>query len=120
MALRPSTFRRASIWLASLVLTIAAQNCGQDPSFNDANTGGGSCLVGNCNGGSGGNRGGDGTNGSPQFVEMDLTQQGPGKVDILWVIDSSGSMSEEQAYLGNAFNTFINTLHSVGTDFQTS
>jgi hypothetical protein len=47
-------------------------------------------------------------------------QKGPGKVDILWIVDSSGSMSEEQTYLGNNFNSFINNLVSAGHDFQTA
>jgi hypothetical protein len=47
-------------------------------------------------------------------------QKGPGKVDILWIVDSSGSMSEEQTYLGNNFNSFINNLVTAGHDFQTA
>jgi hypothetical protein len=47
-------------------------------------------------------------------------QKGPGKVDILWIVDSSGSMSEEQTYLGNNFNAFINNLVAAGHDFQTA
>jgi hypothetical protein len=41
------------------------------------------------------------------------------KVDILWVVDSSGSMAEEQSYLGSNFNSFISKLSTSGLDFQT-
>lgn len=51
---------------------------------------------------------------------VNVIQKGPGKVDILWIVDSSGSMSEEQTYLGNNFNAFINKLVTAGHDFQTA
>lgn len=41
------------------------------------------------------------------------------KVDILWIVDSSGSMAEEQTYLGQNFSSFMNQLLAIGTDFQT-
>lgn len=40
------------------------------------------------------------------------------KVDILWVVDSSGSMSEEQSYLGTNFRSFISSLATSNSDFQ--
>ena len=45
-------------------------------------------------------------------------QQENSKVDILWVIDSSGSMREEQSYLGQNFSSFINQLSRTNSDFQ--
>jgi len=54
------------------------------------------------------------------LVNKELVQPGPGKVDILWVVDSSGSMSEEQAYLGTNFSAFIGQLAATGADFQTA
>jgi hypothetical protein len=51
---------------------------------------------------------------------VELTQQGPGKVDILWVVDTSGSMAEEQQYLANNFNAMITALNDAGHDFQTA
>lgn len=47
-------------------------------------------------------------------------QPSAGKVDILWVVDTSNSMSEEQSYLANNFNAMINALNDAGHDFQTS
>jgi hypothetical protein len=54
----------------------------------------------------------------PQHWSQEFTQQGPGKVDILWVVDNSGSMAEEQAYLGQNFQAFINQLSTFNADFQ--
>lgn len=42
------------------------------------------------------------------------------KVDILWVIDSSLSMAEEQTYLGENFSSFITALAASNQEFQTS
>ncbi|MFK7824705.1 MAG: hypothetical protein AB8G05_11140 [Oligoflexales bacterium] len=42
------------------------------------------------------------------------------KVDILWVIDSSLSMAEEQTYLGANFSSFITALAASNQEFQTS
>ena len=51
-------------------------------------------------------------------VVMELDQAPVGKVDILWLVDGSGSMSEEQQYLGSNFSAFINQLTQVDADFQ--
>ncbi len=40
------------------------------------------------------------------------------KVDILWVVDDSGSMSEEQTQLANNFNAFISFADTLGVDYQ--
>jgi hypothetical protein len=49
-----------------------------------------------------------------------LTQPPLKPVDILWIVDSSGSMSEEQSYLATNFSSFITTMKSSGVQFQTS
>ena len=41
-----------------------------------------------------------------------------GGVDILWSIDASGSMSEEQANLANGAEQFFNTLNTAGLDYR--
>ncbi len=52
-------------------------------------------------------------------TQLDTFQQSPtNKVDILWVIDNSNSMSEEQAALADGFSAFANALDESGTDFQ--
>lgn len=40
------------------------------------------------------------------------------KVDILWVIDNSGSMETSQTNLGVNFNSFINRFSQLGLDFR--
>lgn len=42
----------------------------------------------------------------------------PGKVDILWVIDDSGSMGAEQALVANGFQAFANEFAGLGLDFH--
>lgn len=42
------------------------------------------------------------------------------KVDILWVIDNSMSMLEEQEYLGANFSAFMDSLTAKNSDFQTA
>ncbi|MCX6126311.1 MAG: hypothetical protein NTV34_16380 [Proteobacteria bacterium] len=95
------------------------------------------CQADSINGGSStngvdgsgnGSGNGAGGGGGPGGIELPLnliagsdtsTIQNHSKVDILWVVDSSGSMSEEQAYLGQNFNSFMGQLVASGTDFQT-
>ena len=38
--------------------------------------------------------------------------------DILWVIDTSGSMGEEQTYLSDNFEVFVETLEDADADYQ--
>jgi hypothetical protein len=79
-------------------------------------TGGGTGM------GSGGTGAGTGDEGGGFYVDksLEMTQPPPGKVDILWVVDVSGSMSEEQTYLGQNFTNFINALSGSGIDFTTA
>jgi len=53
-----------------------------------------------------------------KLVSMTAQQPQPGSVDILWVVDSSGSMTEEQSYLGNNFEMFINRVIESDINFQ--
>ena len=80
-------------------------------------------VGGNDSGSSDGGSSDGGSNGSEPGIEFTLhsqtlIQESPGTVDILWVIDSSGSMSEEQAYLGDNFNSFITEMNNAGHDAQ--
>ena len=43
---------------------------------------------------------------------------GTNAVDVLWVIDNSGSMAEEQDELGAQFGAFIDEFVAVGADFH--
>ncbi len=54
-------------------------------------------------------------------VQTDVFNQTSGNmVDILWVVDDSGSMEEEQALLAQNFATFIGFADSLGIDYQTA
>jgi len=43
---------------------------------------------------------------------------GPIAVDMLWVIDNSGSMAEEVARLQDSFDVFMNEFVTLGLDYQ--
>ncbi|MFO0722242.1 MAG: choice-of-anchor D domain-containing protein [Myxococcota bacterium] len=47
-----------------------------------------------------------------------FAQLADNKVDILWVVDDSGSMSEEQTSLAQNFQSFITFADSLGADYQ--
>jgi len=53
-----------------------------------------------------------------EFVKDSAVLQTNSKVDILWIVDSSGSMREEQSYLGQNFSSFMSTLTTSNSDFQ--
>lgn len=58
-------------------------------------------------------------NGTTNSQQTDIFQQlVDNKVDILWVVDDSGSMSEEQSQLANNFASFIGFADSLGVDYQ--
>lgn len=42
----------------------------------------------------------------------------PKKIDVLWVIDNSGSMATSQTNLANSFQSFINKFQAQGYDFH--
>lgn len=46
------------------------------------------------------------------------TQPEEQKLDILWVVDNSGSMQEEQANLATNFKSFIEHMSNLNIDFQ--
>ncbi len=52
-----------------------------------------------------------------EIVHLDTTQK-PGKVDILWVIDSSNSMSWAQTQLNSRFDSFARQLSDAKVDFR--
>lgn len=56
---------------------------------------------------------------NPQKVSENFVQKASAaKLDILWVIDNSGSMSEEQANLSENFNEFMPAFIDNNIDFQ--
>ncbi|MBL9039826.1 MAG: VWA domain-containing protein [Archangium sp.] len=51
-------------------------------------------------------------------TQVDLLKQSDGIVDILWVIDDSGSMANERRRLVGNFNRFVQELLAQRVDFQ--
>lgn len=55
----------------------------------------------------------------PQTITDTFIQGGSSRdLDIIWVIDNSGSMEDDQARLGDSFNLFIQDFVSNKNDFQ--
>ena len=94
----------------------------------DNNDGSGSCDDGDNNDGSGSGDDGDNNDGSGNDDDSDVTYQDQvdtftqratgSKLDILWVIDNSGSMGDEQKALGDNFEAFITEFVEKDIDFQ--
>jgi len=56
---------------------------------------------------------------TPLATKTDEFKQNPAAaVDVLWVIDNSESMAEEQQGLGESFQTFIATLTGGSVDYH--
>lgn len=47
-----------------------------------------------------------------------FTQNAAAKIDVLWVVDNSNSMGEEQEGLGESFTAFINNLVASNIDYR--
>jgi hypothetical protein len=52
--------------------------------------------------------------------EETVNVSGSEQIDILWVVDNSGSMCQEQKILGDNFDAFINELDGTTLDFHLS
>jgi hypothetical protein len=50
--------------------------------------------------------------------QTDLFTQSNGVVDILWIVDDSGSMADERAILGSDFQGFLDELVAIQSDYQ--
>jgi hypothetical protein len=51
-------------------------------------------------------------------TQIDQFKQSQGIVDILWVIDNSGSMADERVQLANNFSSFFSQLEASNVDFR--
>jgi hypothetical protein len=59
--------------------------------------------------------------GTPQDVAMSFNVPAagaPSKVDVLFIVDNSGSMAGEQSILASSFSSFINQFQMRNVDFQ--
>jgi len=50
--------------------------------------------------------------------EQIYTQPDVSDVDVLWVVDNSGSMSDIVAHLGDRFESFLNSFDTLGIDYR--
>lgn len=103
----------------------AGGGAGADGSGSGSGSGGsgGTGDAGNDGSGTGDGSGGipsdeTGLNLVPRTYEV--VQGAAGKLDILWIVDTSTSMGEEQQNLGQNFNKLIAKLQQTGHDFQTA
>ncbi|HVE81952.1 MAG TPA: VWA domain-containing protein [Myxococcales bacterium] len=55
---------------------------------------------------------------STAFIQVDSLLQSEGMVDILWVIDDSGSMANQRQTLGSNFQRFFDRLVELKVNFQ--
>ena len=119
-----------SKWVTSLaaltILGVAA--CGSDygppaadpaasdtqaPATGDTSGNGGTGNLG----GAGGSSGGGGGGGSPSCAGT-VAETQKAKVDIIFVIDDSGSMTEEMNQIKTNVNTFAQKIGGTGLDYQ--
>src|SRR5690606_27788264 len=127
--------KRSIILVSSLVCVVAlAEGCGDDSSGNDTavTLGPETSNSGNSNSNSNTNGDGDGdetgtTDGCPPLTGcLDLpeqddpigcdTQGNCNLVDLLFVIDNSGTMGEEQLNLARNFPLLVQQLEALETD----
>ena len=86
-------------------------------------TTGGSTVGGSTGGTTGGTTGGStgGTTGVVHQEVSEVFQQSESetkKLDIVWIIDNSGSMADEQSSLGTNFSAFIDDFITKDVDFK--
>jgi hypothetical protein len=91
---------------------------GTTGSTDGTSTGG--STTGATDGGSTGGTTGSTTGVTHQWADESFNQTAGSqkKLDIIWVIDNSGSMAEEQANLGRSFSDFIDGFIDENVDFK--
>ena len=113
--------KHASVFIASSLLTLAIA-CGGGTPDNDFPQPGSSGSSGASSGSSGssgfgtsgGGSSGDGDAGTCAAVAADTAKA---KVDIIFVIDDSGSMTEEMVQIKTNVNTFAQKIETSGLDY---
>jgi hypothetical protein len=132
-SLSSNTYSSFKMVLGSFLASLIAVSCGEDPAFREIKPGYSKVGVGSgassqdessCDAGSSSENQdscntGDLLPSDLQDVKDEFVFKNTGKVDILWVIDSSNSMKEEHTSLGENFSSFMGQLLKSGIDFQT-
>ncbi|MBI2520079.1 MAG: VWA domain-containing protein [Bdellovibrio sp.] len=103
----------------SLGSSLANSDSNSDESGPDSSGDQGD-QIGSDPSGSGSSESGSGIACTPSATVDHYTQNAEqvGKVDILWVVDNSGSMGNEQDALARNFDAFINGFLTKGIDFR--
>lgn len=94
--------------------TVGGSTGGVDGSTVGGSTGG---IDGGVDGGTSGGTSG-GVVYEPVTENFQQTEEETKKLDIVWIIDNSGSMSDEQSALGTNFSAFINDFIDQNVDFK--
>ena len=111
---------------SSTTISTASSTAGSSSGSSSASGSTAGSTVGTTSGGlattSGSTSSGSTTSGNPTYtlVNQSFIQHTQNKVDILWIVDSSGSMAAEQDYLGTNFGAMINALLQNQSSFQTA
>ncbi|MCX6118829.1 MAG: hypothetical protein NT027_14915 [Proteobacteria bacterium] len=139
--LRIKLFSRSQIFSVALLSALVV-GCSEDPSFNENEIGKADDLLKDETPNADEDKVGDdhvsdeseqceddsdkdsASDDSENFDNLLLASQtstinAQSNVDVLWIVDSSGSMSEEQSYLGQNFSAFMSNLIASGINFQT-
>jgi hypothetical protein len=117
-------YERNTVEEDDLLEQINDEDAGGEIADNGGNNGGDDGGSTGSNGGDGGTTGSNGSNGGSGSVTLksvanNFTQQGDqAPIDILWVVDNSGSMADEQQALADNFNAFIQDFVTKDIDFQ--
>ncbi|HLT23095.1 MAG TPA: hypothetical protein VKZ84_06620 [Bacteriovoracaceae bacterium] len=90
---------------------------GSTTGGDDGDTGG-SSGDGSTGGSDGGGTSGGEVEGTAHTETFNQSETNSKKLDILWVIDDSGSMADEQAALGYNFSSFITSFIQKDVDFK--
>jgi hypothetical protein len=119
------------ILLALSVLTVACNKSedfyGKAEPIESVNSTGGDEGGGDTSGSQGGSAGGTvggSSDGQNKKVPVDVTEnflqkdEAPKKLDIVWIVDNSGSMADEQTALATNFDSFIKEFILKDVDFK--
>jgi hypothetical protein len=99
---------------------LAEDKSGSDPRFKESEKHTDKDPTGNNTGPEGSDNPDPDPTEQPELIVEDFVQNANenNKVDILWVVDNSGSMHDEQASLASNFDAFISSFVNKDVDFQ--
>jgi hypothetical protein len=103
----------------ALVAVLVSAACGSSGDDAGGASGGASSSSGSSGfGGSSGASGGEGSSGGDDHCAATVAKTEKAKVDIIFVIDDSGSMNGEMNQIKTNVNSFASKIGSVGLDYH--